>query len=77
MEEETVTEQPGSARAEPCPCREIGAHIAALLGVRSSGAQQHLRNARIEVLKAIRAVIDDRIQHLSRAGAKGAKVAVE
>ena len=76
MEEKTTVE-PGATREEPCPCRELGAHIAALFGVRSQDAQQHLRNARIEVLKAVRAVIDERIQHLSRTAAKGTKVAVE
>ena len=76
MEEETEQE-PGTPHVESCPCRDLGEHIAALLGVRSSGAKQHLRNARIEVLKAVRAVIDERIEHLSRAGAKGTKVAVE
>ena len=76
MEEGTIAE-PGATREEQCPCRDLGAHIAALLGVRSPDAQQHLRNARIEVLKAVRAVIDERIQHLSRTAAKGTKVSVE
>jgi hypothetical protein len=76
MEEEPVTEQ-GGKDVESCPCRDLEEHLAALLGVRSPVARRHLRNARIEMLKALRAVIDDRIEHLSRAGAKGTKIAVD
>jgi len=39
--------------------------------------KQHLANSRVEFLKAIRQVIDDRIEHLSAQGQKGTKVAVE
>jgi hypothetical protein len=70
-------EEPGAQSAEPCPCRELEEHIAFLLGIRSPLARQHLRNARIEMLKAMRTVIDERIEHLSRPGAKGAKIAVD
>jgi hypothetical protein len=76
MEEEPVV-QPGAPRVESCPCRDLGEHIAALLGVRSSGARRHLRNARIEMLKAVRAVIDERIELLSRDGVKGTKIVVD
>ena len=76
MEEKPVLE-PDDPRVESCPCRDLGEHIAALLGVRSPDAKQHLRNARIEMLKALRAVIDERIEHLSRTGAKGTKIAVD
>jgi hypothetical protein len=76
MEEKRVVE-PGAPSAGTCPCQELGEHIAALLGIRSPDAKRHLRNARIEMLKAVRAVIDERIEHLSRAGAKGTKIAVD
>jgi hypothetical protein len=76
MKEEPIAE-PGAPRVETCPCHDLGEHLAALLGVRSPGAKQHLRNARIEMLKALRAVIDDRIEHLSRRGSKGTKIAVD
>ncbi len=76
MEEETQSEQGGPA-VEPCPCRELQGRFAALLGICSPVAKQHLRNARIEMLKALRAVIDDRITHLSRMSAKGTKIAVD
>ncbi len=37
----------------------------------------HFKNARIEFLKGIRSLIDDRIDHLSRHEAKGTRVVVE
>ncbi len=76
MEEKPVVE-PGKPGMEPCPCRDIAEHIATLLGIRSPDARQHLRNARIEMLKAFRAVIDERIDYLSRGGTKGTKIAVD
>ena len=76
MAEEPITEQ-GSPAPESCPCLDLQEHLAALLGIRSPAARQHLRNARLEMLKALRAVIDDRIAHLSRAAAKGTKIAVD
>jgi pyruvate dehydrogenase complex dehydrogenase (E1) component len=48
------------------------------MGVRSEPVRQHLRNSRIELLKAIRSMIDDRISHLSRGGEQqGTKVVIE
>jgi hypothetical protein len=38
---------------------------------------QHFRNARIEVLKGLRQVIDNRIEHLSRSAQPGRKIVVE
>jgi hypothetical protein len=76
MGEETINEA-GAARTEHCACKDLGEHIAALFGVCSPDARQHLRNARIEILKAVRTVIDDRIKHLSHTTAKGTKVTVE
>jgi hypothetical protein len=38
---------------------------------------QHFRNARIEVLKGIRQVIDNRIERLSRPSQAGRKITVE
>jgi hypothetical protein len=46
------------------------------LGV-SPEVRQHLANSRIEFLKAIREIIDDRIEHLSKKAEPGAKIAVE
>jgi hypothetical protein len=39
--------------------------------------REHFRNARIEMLKGIRGVLDARIEHLSKHAAKGTKVTVE
>jgi hypothetical protein len=47
-----------------------------LLGI-SPAVRQHLTNSRVEFLKAIRQVLDDRIAHLSSRAQQGTKVAVE
>jgi len=39
--------------------------------------QEHFRNARVEVLKGIRSMLDARIEHLSQHAPKGTKVSVE
>jgi hypothetical protein len=46
------------------------------LGV-SPAVRQHLSNSRVEFLKAIREVIDEKIEHLSKAGQQGTKIPVE
>jgi hypothetical protein len=51
-------------------------HLRETLGV-SPAVKQHLANSRIEFLKAIRGVIDDRIEKLSAKGQQGTKIAVE
>lgn len=40
-------------------------------------AREHFHNARIEVLKGVRSLIDARIQRLSKQEKKGTKVTVE
>jgi hypothetical protein len=42
-----------------------------------AGAREHFRQARIEFLKGIRSLIDHRIEQLSRAQQKGARITVE
>jgi hypothetical protein len=37
----------------------------------------HFRNARIEVLKGLRQVIDNRIEHLSRSSQSGHKIVID
>ena len=39
--------------------------------------REHFRNARIEVLKGMRGLLDARIERLSKHGQKGTKVTVE
>lgn len=43
----------------------------------SEGTRDHFRNSRIEFLKGVRSMIDDRIAHLARKEHKGTRVAVE
>ncbi len=43
----------------------------------SEASRGHFRNARVEFLKGIRSLIDDRIEHLSREERKGTRVTVE
>jgi hypothetical protein len=69
----TATEH---AAHEPCPCREIVDTVREYLGI-SPAARQHLANSRIEFLKALREMLDARIEHLSSQSQKGTKVAVE
>jgi len=76
-----MNEQPQAASAAaihagPCPCQQIADGIRQLLGVPES-AKQHLNNSRVEFLKALRAVLDARIESLSGQVPKGTKVAVE
>jgi hypothetical protein len=64
------------AAHEPCPCREIVDTVREYLGI-SPAAQQHLANSRVEFLKAVREMLNARIEHLSNRAQKGTKVAVE
>ena len=43
----------------------------------SEGTKDHFRNSRIEFLKGVRSIIDDRINNLSRHEPKGTHVTVE
>jgi len=61
---------------ERCLCREALDQLREFLGV-SPAVKEHLKSSRIEFLKAIRTVIDERIEHLSKAEERGTKVAVE
>ena len=65
-----------SVTHERCLCYEMLDLLRARVGV-SPAVRRHLTNSRVEFLKAIRTVIDDRIEHLSKAGQPGTKVSVE
>jgi hypothetical protein len=66
-----------SAGAERCVCHEVLDHMAKIFEV-SPAVKQHLTNSRVEFLKAIRAVIDQRIEHLSGAAQQhGSRIAIE
>jgi hypothetical protein len=43
----------------------------------SEEASGHFRQARVEFLKGVRSVIDDRIDHLNRSGQRGTRVTVD
>jgi hypothetical protein len=61
---------------ERCLCREALDYLRECLGV-SPAVREHFTNSRIEFLKAIRAVIDQRIEHISGTGQRGTKVVIE
>jgi hypothetical protein len=61
---------------ERCLCRQTLDQVKGYLSF-SPSVREHLANSRIEFLKAIRAVIDARIEHLSGSGQRGTKVVVE
>ena len=61
-----------------CLCMGMGPKLTEMLQCRSEAATGHLRNARVEFLKAIRALIDERIVQLTSAQKKkGTTVPVE
>lgn len=73
-------ENPGAANAtgthERCLCYEIVDLFRSRIGV-SPRVKEHLANSRVEFLKAIRAVIDERIEHLSKPSQQGTRIHVE
>ena len=59
-----------------CPCLEIAETVRQCLGI-SPAVRQHLANSRVEFLKAIREILNERIERLSSQPQQGTKVAVE
>jgi hypothetical protein len=78
MSEQEATSQNATEplNQERCLCREIVSQFKEAFGV-SPKVREHFTNSRIEFLKGIRAAIDSRIEHLSNAGQRGTKIAVE
>jgi hypothetical protein len=75
--QQTQSTSTGQAFAHAgCACGELTEAVSELFGF-SPSVKQHLHNSRIEFLKALREVIDSRIDHLSGHEPKGTKVAVE
>jgi len=75
--QQTQSTPTGQASAHArCACGELTEAVSELLGF-SPSVRQHLHNSRIEFLKAMREVIDAKIDHLSRQVPKGTKVAVD
>jgi hypothetical protein len=71
MEEHTTGAPPRSG------CFVCGMVMPMLDKMWSEATNDHFRNARIEFLKGVRSLIDDRIEHLSRHEEKGTRVVVE
>jgi hypothetical protein len=73
MEEQqkTAAETPGHAGCFFCSVLPMLEHRW------SEATQNHFRNSRVEFLKGLRALLDDRIEHLGREERKGTHVTVE
>ena len=77
MNEQQGTQQAAGDRAgSRCVCEEVIGHLQEAFGL-SDSTRQHLKNSRIEFLKAIRSVLDDRIERMSKTGTQGTRIAVE
>ena len=78
MSEQSANQQTVGERVshDPCLCREVLDRLQECFDV-PPAVRQHLTNSRIEFLKAIREVIDQRIERLSNSGQRGAKIAIE
>ena len=79
MNEERQSAGTGDDGSMSGPCARFGAELDSLLRVLapSDEVRQHFRNARIEVLKGLRSLLDERIHRLSSERQKGTSVTVE
>lgn len=78
MSNEQASPGPATEReaAGRCVCHEMLDQLGKFFEV-PPAVHQHLTNSRIEFLKAVRAVIDQRIERLSRTEQHGSRIAVE
>lgn len=80
MNEQESTQQNSTPNVihERCLCRDVLDQVRQVFGLPPE-VREHFNNSRIEFLKGIRAVIDSRIEHLSKTAAHGGgtKIAVE
>lgn len=62
-----------------CLCQGVGPAISDFLRrlTPSTEARRHFETARIEILKGLRAVLDARIEQISKPNRKGEKIPVE
>lgn len=73
-------EQTAPGMTPECLCGGMGAAVSQMMRMMGPTGQAagHFRQARIEALKGLRAILDQRIETLSRGGtSKGTKVTVE
>jgi hypothetical protein len=75
-EQESASAAGQSATSPGCVCREVLDNLNKIFEI-SPNVRQHLANSRIEFLKAIRAAIDQRIDHISAKTQHGSRIAVE
>ena len=74
MEEKTTATPPHGCFF----CDVVGPQVEAFLDhVWPEPTKEHFRNARVEMLKGMRSILDARIDRLSQRGQKGTKVTVE
>jgi hypothetical protein len=74
-QQNTASEHAASGRH--AGCFFCGTAIPVIERLWSDATQNHFRNSRIEFLKGLRSLLDDRIAHLSREERKGTSVPVE
>jgi len=75
-EQETTQTASQTATQERCLCREVLDQFRQSFGLPPE-VRDHFMNSRIEFLKGLRAIIDSRIEHLSKTTQQGTKIAVE
>jgi hypothetical protein len=74
MDEKQTTPQPHGCVF----CTIVGPQIDAIMDhIWPEDTREHFRNARVEVLKGMRSILDARIERLSQHEQKGAKITVE
>jgi len=67
-----------TAESQNCLCMGMGPQITEMARHLVPGStREHFRNARVEVLKGIRTLIDRRIEQLTRTTAKGTPISVD
>ena len=77
MSDQQTPSPAGEGLHEPCLCREAIKRFQDLFGV-SPAVREHLTNSRVEFLRAIRAMIDQRIDTLQGAARpQGTNIPVE
>jgi hypothetical protein len=75
MEEQKTTS--AGAEGAHAGCFFCKTAIPLMHGLWSDATRHHFRNSRVEFLKGIRSLIDDRIARLSTEGKTGTRVTVE
>ncbi|MBI1792482.1 MAG: hypothetical protein HYR60_33585 [Acidobacteria bacterium] len=73
-----MNESQSANPSQGCFCQGAGPQVSDLMSkLVPAETREHIRNCRVEFLKALRSLIDQRIEHLTRSEKKGATVSVE